>query len=260
MRRSCNVVAWVLLAALLAGCDRASASRPGAPTVVAVVNGVGIYASETAGAQTLDNVIDRELLVQEALAAGLERDPAVRQLIDSTRRQLLAQAYLERVAGALPTSKPEEIRAFYADNPALFRERRIYRLRELSVSAPAEMMDMLRAEAARAVELEEVAAWLRRRGARVGTASITLPAEQVPLSRLPKLARMEEGQIAVFPAAHGASVVELVRAEEAPLSEQQATPLIEQFLAGRRRMELAAEQLRRLRERASIEYPGGIKR
>ena len=47
------------------------------------------------------------------------------------------------------------------DNPALFAERRIYRLRELAVSAPAELLEVLRAEAARVHSLDELAAWLR---------------------------------------------------------------------------------------------------
>jgi hypothetical protein len=52
----------------------------------------------------------------------------------------------------------------------------------------------------------------------------------------------------------------VVRAEDAPLNETQAAPLIEQFLAGRKRLELAAAEVRRLREVATIEYAGEFKR
>jgi EpsD family peptidyl-prolyl cis-trans isomerase len=259
MNRAWTLPGLVLLAALLAGCDRATASRPDAAAVVATVNGVEISARETAGIQALEKIIDRELLVQKALEAGLERDPLVLQSIDDARRQVLAQAYLERAATPAAKATPEEIRGFYADNPALFGERRIYRLRELAVSAPEEMLDVLRSEAARAKDLEELAAWLRRRGARFSPISLTQPAEQLPLSQLPQLARMKEGEIAVFASPHGASIVQLVHAEEAPLSEQQAAPVIEKFLAGRKRMELAAAEVRRLRHSARIEYSGGVK-
>jgi len=260
MIRAWALPGLLLLAALPAGCERATASRSGAEVVVATVNGIEISAREASGSQALEKIIDRELLVQKALAAGLDRDPLVLQSIDDARRQLLAQAYLERSATAAPKSTPEEIRGFYADNPALFGERRIYRLRELAVSAPDEMLDVLRAEAARAKDLEEVAAWLRRRGARFSAISLTQPAEQLPLSQLPQLSGMKEGEIAVFASPHGASVVQLVHAEQAPLSEQEAAPVIEKFLAGRKRMELASAEVRRLRHSARIEYPGGVKR
>ncbi len=204
MNRAWTLPGLVLLAALLAGCDRATASRPGAAAVLATVNGVEISARETAGIQALEKIIDRELLVQKALEAGLERDPLVLQSIDDARRQVLAQAYLERAATPAAKATPEEIRGFYADNPALFGERRIYRLRELAVSAPEEMLDVLRSEAARAKDLEELAAWLRRRGARFSPISLTQPAEQLPLSQLPQLARMTPGYIAVFATPPGA--------------------------------------------------------
>jgi len=44
---------------------------------------------------------------------------------------------------------------------------------------------------------------------------------------------MREGQIAVIPTSRGASVVQLLQAQEASLSEQQATPIIERYLHSR---------------------------
>lgn len=260
MRPACLLAACAL-AGLAAGCERATASRPGSTgVVVARVNGVEISSRDTVGMPSLDKIIERELLVQKALAAGLDRDPGVTQALDDARRELLAQAYLERAAAAVARSSPEEVRRFYADNPALFAERRIYRLRELAVSAPAELLEVLRAEAARVHSLDELAAWLRSRKARFTAVNLTQPAEQLPLSQLPQLARMKEGDIAVFATPLGASVLQLVQAEQAPLSEQQAAPVIEKFLAARKRMELAAAEVRRLRESARIEYARDVKR
>jgi len=108
------------------------------------------------------------------------------------------------------------------------------------------------------------AAWLHSRNAKFSLIStmsaLTQPAEQLPLSFLPRLARMKPGEIAAFATPLGASVVQLVHYEEAPLSEQQAAPLIEQFLAGRKRLETAAAEVKRLREVATIEYVGEFKR
>jgi EpsD family peptidyl-prolyl cis-trans isomerase len=247
----------VLIAALLAGCQRAEATRQG--QVVARVNGVEISALHAATPQALESVIDRELLVQKALQAGLERDPQVVQAIDRARRQVLAQAWIERHAGPAAKATPDEVRRFYAENQALFAQRRIYRLHELAVSVPGEMLDVLRAEAARAGDLQEVADWLRARDAKFTEVSLTQPAELLPLRYLPQLARMQAGEIAVFAAAPGASVVQLLSVAEAPLAEKQAAPVIEQFLAGRKRLEIAAAEAKRLRVSARIEYVGDFK-
>jgi EpsD family peptidyl-prolyl cis-trans isomerase len=272
MKRATLLMLVPLLFLAPAGCERAAADRPGTQ-LAAKVNGTEISVHQvrvgSAGSvpgsaqQALEKVIDRELLVQKALAAKLDRDPQVVQAIENARRQLLAQAYIERsvsVASAAAGSTRDEVRAFYAENPALFAERRIYRLRELTVSAPAEMIDVLRAEAAKARDLDEVGAWLRARNAKYSVDAVQQPAEQLPLSFLPRLSSMKPGEIAVFATPLGASVIQLVHAEEAPLTEPQAAPLIEQFLAGRRRLETAAAEVKRLREVATIEYLGEFKR
>jgi EpsD family peptidyl-prolyl cis-trans isomerase len=252
---------WIIVALLCAvplGCQRAEANRPA--QVAAKVNGAEILLHQTSGpagaAQGLETIIDRELLAQKAIEAGLERDPAVAQSIDHARRQLLAQAWIERASGALAKPTVEDIRGFYQENEALFAQRRIYRLHEIVVAAPAEMFEVLRAEAARAKELGDVAAWLRARNAKFSEVHLTQPAEQLPLRYLPQLARMKDGEIAVFPSPLGAAVVQLIQASDAPLSEQQAAPVIEQFLAGRKRLEVAAAEVRRLRDSARIEYVG----
>ena len=205
------------LAAALPACDRASAGR--GAQLAAKVNGAEISVDQLRGAgnnaQALDRIIDRELLVQQALHAGLERDPAVRDAIDASRRQILAQAWLDKVAAGKTVSR-DEIHAFYAENPALFAERRVYRVRETR----------------------------------------ELPAEELPLAHLSRLASLSAGESVVL----DAKEMQVVYAENAPLSESQATPVIEQFLAGRKRLELAAAEVRRLRDLATIEYAGEFKR
>src|SRR5256714_8547462 len=147
------------LAIVPSGCERAAADAQ----LAAKVNGTEIslrHLRTTSPGnlqQVLEKVIDRELLVQKALEAGLERDPQLGESIDAARRQLLAQAYIDKVSASVQKSSREEVHAFYAENPVLFAERRIYRMRELVVSAPAELIDVLRAESARAAGLEQEA-------------------------------------------------------------------------------------------------------
>jgi EpsD family peptidyl-prolyl cis-trans isomerase len=268
-----SLLGCAALAAALAGCGQSQATASGddpraSGKIAAKVNGTPISVQQIAGgaasgnpAQALERIIDRELLVQKALQAKLDRDPQVLQALENSRRQLLAQAYLERAAAAAVKSSADEVSAFYAENPALFAQRRIYRLRELVVSASADQIELVRSEAAGAKDLDEIAGWLKWRNLKIGPVTgATQPAEQLPLGYLPQLARMRAGEIAVFASAPGATVIQLVHAQDAPLTEQQAAPLIEQFIAGRKRLELAAAEVRRLREVASIEYVGDFKR
>jgi hypothetical protein len=67
---------------------------------------------------------------------------------------------------------------------------------------------------------------------------------------------MREGQIAVIPTSRGASVVQLLQAQEASLSEQQATPIIDRYLHSRKQLAVTQAEVRKLREQARIEYVG----
>jgi len=264
--RICARLLLLLAAPLLAATAGCNPREPAPKTaqIAARVNGAEITVEKLSGAsratalQALDRVIDRELLVQQALEARLERDPQVAQSIDNARRQILAQAYLERrLSGKI---HPDEVRAFYAENPALFSQRRIYRTRQLEIAAPVERVDLLKAEVARARDLEDVVLWVTTRGLKHRITSLTQPAEELPLAQLPEVSRMREGELAVFGSAFGVTVVQLVHVQDAALAESQAAPMIEQLLAGRKRLELAAAEVKRLREVAAIEYVGEFKR
>lgn len=259
------------LCAVCGGCGPAGVEPAAGATVLARVNGADISMTNLAAAnlgrpsaatlrEALDRVIDRELLVQRALELHVDRDARVAASLDAARREIIARAYLDTLAAGGVSR--DEVRAFYAENAALFAQRRIYCLRELVVTAPAELVDLLSAEAGRAASLEELARWLERRETRFSRVALNEAAEALPLGYVARLARMKDGEIAVFPRpayaafAGGASVIQVEHAEDAPLSEAQAQPVIERFLGARRRLDAAAAEVHRLRTRARIEYVG----
>jgi EpsD family peptidyl-prolyl cis-trans isomerase len=216
-------------------------------------------AGKEASVRALDRLIDQELLVQAAEREHLERDPQVRRALEEARRQVLAQSYVDRSVAGAGDGASDEVHDYYEQNPALFGQRRIYRFRELAVEGPSEKLSTLMQVARSSRSLDELAAWLRARRLPFSVASATKPAEQLPLNFLPRLAEMKDGDRAVFPTPSGASIVHLIESQEAGLSEAQAAPVIERFLASRRRLQTADEAIARLRAAAVIEYRGGFR-
>jgi EpsD family peptidyl-prolyl cis-trans isomerase len=245
-----------LLALLSAGCGS------GTPEGIAArVNGKEIPARRVQAvampgepaARALERVIDQELLVQAALNARLQRDPQVVQALEDARRRVLAQAYVDRTTAGAGDDHAGQVKEFYEAHPALFAHRRVYRFQELAVEGPTEKLGLLREQVRLVASMDELAAWLRSRNLPFSLASATKPAEQVPLNMLPRLADMKDGQFAVFATPTGASVVRLVQSQEAALSENEATPVIEKYLASRRRMHGVEAALGQLRSMASVE-------
>jgi len=205
-------------------------------------------------AQVLDAMIDEELLAQKAVKLELDRRPQVRAMIETMRTRILAQAYMEVLAANEGGEGRDKVRAFYRENPALFRERRIYRLLELVINAPGPDAAALQAQVSRARTLSDVGAWLKTRKIAFTLGGATKPAEDLPLGLLPRLASMQDGQMAVVKTATTISVIHLVQSQAAPLSEVQAIPVIENFLRAPGFIQLLAAELRRLRDSAQIEY------
>jgi EpsD family peptidyl-prolyl cis-trans isomerase len=209
-----------------------------------------------AAALARERIIDQELLVQEALQARLNRDARVAQAIERARRQILAQAYIERAVISAPLASPEEISNFYKDNPALFKQRRIYRVLELVVLVAPERSGAFQEAVAGKKNFAELVLWLDSQKLPFDTATSSRAAEQIPMNVLRRLSGMHDGQIAVFPTPRGVSVVRLEQSAAVPLSEKQATLVIARYLHNRKRLELAQAEVTKLRERAKIDYDG----
>jgi hypothetical protein len=128
-----------------------------------------------------------------------------------------------------------EVSAFYERNPVLFSGRKVYEWRQITTEAAPERFESL----AQPASMEQVEEFLGAEGIAFRADRSTRPAEDVPLALLPRLAAMKAGEIAILASRRGVLVVQLVEAKDAPVSQREAAPLIERFLAGRKREQLA---------------------
>ena len=86
---------------------------------------------DAAGKQILERLIEQQLALQKADEQKLDRDPRVVQQMEVARREIVARAYLDKVGEAAPKPTAEEIKKYYDEKPALFKERRIYSIQEI---------------------------------------------------------------------------------------------------------------------------------
>ena len=212
--------------------------------------------AKEASRQILDRLVDQELLVQKALEKKLDRDAKVMQSLDAARRQILSQAYMEQVAGAVAKPTPEEVKAFYSKHPELFGERRVYRFQETALSLNPETLAQLREEMKTTKTSDDLYKWLRAKNIPFNTTTVTKAAEQLPLELAPRFHQMKDGQIAALPSQGGLTLVQLLASQQQPMDEKAATPFIEQFLANQKKMEAAEQERKQLRAAAKIEFMG----
>lgn len=212
--------------------------------------------TDVASRQVLERLIEQELAVQKAVELKLDNDPKVLQQIEAAKREIIMRAYADHIGQKVAKPTDAEIAKYYAEKPALFGERRIYNLQELTIEASPEQLTALRARLATAKTLTEFIEFMRSQQVRFNASQAVRAAEQLPMGVLDAVARLKDGQSLVVPNANGMQVLYLQGSRSNPVDETRARPAIEQFLSNQRKAELAAKELKALREAAKIEYLG----
>jgi EpsD family peptidyl-prolyl cis-trans isomerase len=206
--------------------------------------------------EILERLIDQQLAVQQAEERQLDRTPAVVQAIDAARREILARAYLEQVAGARARPAAEEVKRYYVEHPELFAQRRVYNLREMLVPADAVLADEIKRWVAQGKSMTEMANALKTRQLRIAANAAVLPAEQLPLDTVARFHAMKDGETIVVESPRGLTVAHLVSSQTSPIDEAAALARVEQFLTLRGNAEVATAEIKALREKARIDRMG----
>ena len=212
--------------------------------------------TKEASMQLVRSLVDQEVLVQKAVQDKLDRDPKVMELLEAARRQVLAQAYMDKQLGALTVPSAAEVTAFYNQHPELFAQRKLYRIQEVAIKAPPSDYDAIRAQLGASKTLNDFAAWLKTKNYPVNGTQEVKAAEQLPAPLLAKLQNMPDGQATVVPTPEGLIILVLAGSQLQPVTEAQAQPAIERLVQVQKRQEAAKQELDKLKAAAKIEYLG----
>jgi EpsD family peptidyl-prolyl cis-trans isomerase len=207
--------------------------------------------------EILDRLIDQHLARQQAIENKLDRSPDVMQAIEAAKSEILARAYQEQIAAALPKPAPWETQKYYSEHPELFAQRRLFELEEFVFVAKGEVAAGLREQSSKARSMQQIADWLKSQGVKFVANRGVRAAEQISLENLPKVQAMKQGEIQLFEAGGGRfQVIRVVASKADPVDEATATPRIRQFLFKRRSSEVIAKEMKQIKEQAKIEYVG----
>ena len=224
--------------------------------VLAQQRGIPPAQAASASRAVLERLIDQELALQKADEQKLDRDPRVVQQIEAARREIIARAYLEKIAEGAPKPTSAEVAAYYEKHPALFKERRVYSLQEVAIEATPEQVETLKKTLASAKTFVDFVNYLKANNIRFAGNEAVRGAEQLPLASVDDFAKMKDGQAVFNVRPNGAQVINLAASRSQPVTLDQATPAIEQFLRNERKRKLLSDDMQALRSAAKIEYVG----
>ena len=218
--------------------------------------GLPVEQADSASRQILERLVDQELAVQKARDLKLDRDPRVVQQLEAAQREVLARAYVEKTGEAASKPTSEDVRRYFDDKPALFRDRRVYSLQEIAIEFKPEQANVLREQLQSATTIAEFVDYLKANNYRFSGNQAVRSAEQLPLNMVDAVSRMKDGQAMLVPTTTGGQVVVLAGSRPEPVDEARAKPAIEQFLLNEAKRQRVAADLKALRTAAKIEYVG----
>lgn len=214
---------------------------------------------KAAAKQVLARLVEMQLLKQKAIETKLDKDPAVLQAMESSKDQMLAQAYLEKLLSKTPKTSTAEIDTFYKEHPELFENRRVFRLQELVVSVNKDKFAETETSLKGIKGINEIATWLKDKNLPFTINSNVKAAEQLPLELLKKLQVLKDGEVLIVTTATGLNVVHIAASQVVPITRAKATPVIEQYFFNLNKTKLAKQEMLALNEKAKIEFVGAFK-
>lgn len=220
----------------------------------------GLKPEQVGGAskRVLEGLVDQELAIQQALAQKLDHEPATVMAIESARREILARAYMDKLAAGVTKPSDAEVQKYYNEHPELFAQRKMYALQEVSVEVQgdAARKAQVASQFRDARSVADLTSRLSAAGLKFQLRSTSQAAEGLPLGLLGQLAKLSDGEILSAAGPAGLTFIAVVNTKLAPVSLETAKAAITTYLMNDQRRKLTMDEVKRLRTAAKIEYMG----
>jgi EpsD family peptidyl-prolyl cis-trans isomerase len=216
-------------------------------------SGVQPAQEEAATKQLLEALIDRQLLLGEAAKDKTDRDPRVMQTVERAKAQIIAQAFVQKKLAAVAKPTKTEVEDYFKKNPQFFAERKQFDMKQLTIATRDFNNDMKTAIDA-AKSLDEVVAWFDAHKVQFARGDLVRSTADLPAEMSSKLLSMPRTQLFMIKEGERTLLMALTGIKDSPLTLEQASPQIEQFLFQKKSKEAADSLIKGLRSTAKIDY------
>jgi EpsD family peptidyl-prolyl cis-trans isomerase len=211
---------------------------------------------ESVSRKLVSGLVDQEIILQKARDLKLDRDQRVVQNVEAAKREIIVRAYLERIADGTAKPSPKEIQAYFEENPALFKQRRVYTFQEVSVQTTDEQRAGIEKQLTTLKSPADLEAYLKEQKIPARSERSTAAAENIPLPLLQRVSTLKPGQGLILPANGGLRIILLLSTQDAPVAEDKAGPAISAFLMSQRKRQNVEKEVVALRSGVKVEYFG----
>jgi EpsD family peptidyl-prolyl cis-trans isomerase len=227
------------VAILLAGCGKKAAESAVAGQVIAHVGPDDVTQQELDNELRLANVptdkrsdpilkaalsriVERKYLVQQAIAAKLDREPTVHLDLLRSREQILAGAFVQReLSSKMSSVSKNEIDSYVQAHPKQFDQRELFQVDQISLTTPKDV-EALSAATKDFKTLDEVEAKLNSMNLKFSRGTATLDSATMPAEMLKVLDARKPDDIYFIRSKGSSSFFKVTSVDQKPLTSEQA--------------------------------------
>ena len=208
---------------------------------------------EAASKQILESLIDRQLIIAEAVRTKIDRTPDVMGAIERAKAQIIAQAYFQGVTAKITKPSRVEIDDYFQKNPEFFAQRKQFDMEQVLISSK-DFNDEIKSAMSAAKSLGDVAAWMDRKNVKYRRGRLSRTSADLPPEMSAKLRVLPKDQLFIVNEGGNIMLVSLVAIKDSPVTANDAAPQIEQYLFNKKTKDVAATEIAHFRSMAKIEY------
>jgi EpsD family peptidyl-prolyl cis-trans isomerase len=169
----------------------------------------------------LSRIVERKYLVQQALAAKLDREPTVHLDLLRSREQILAGAFVQRdLSSKMSAVSKNEIDSYIQAHPKQFDQRELFQVNQISFTTPKDV-EALSAAAKDFKSLDQVEAKLNEMNIKFSRGDATLDSATMPAEMLKVLDARKADDIYFIRSRGSASFFKVTSVDPKPLTSDQ---------------------------------------
>jgi EpsD family peptidyl-prolyl cis-trans isomerase len=170
----------------------------------------------------LTRIVERKYLVQQALAAKLDREPTVHLDLLRSREQILAGAFVQRdLSSKMSTISKNEIDSYIQAHPKQFDKRELFQIEQISFQPPKDL-EALAAATKDDKTLDQVEAKLNEMNIKFSRGTATLDSATMPAEMLQALDAKKADDVFFIRSATSASYFKVRSVDATPLIGDEA--------------------------------------
>ena len=200
----------------------------------------------------LDRLVEEKLFANAASAESLDHDPNVMVEIEAAKRAILARAYAAHASAAIGAPSEKAVAEFYNAHPEAFSQRVAVVFDEMVFAGPFDSANELAKQYAAAPDYAEIARKAETRGVSVSANFVATTSDRLPTILAQRISQLSAGSNVIFAVQQGVAFARVRSIQPAPMTLDQATPIIRNGLLAQAQSAFLAKDMARLRSAAAI--------